>query len=77
VGILAWKSALADGAPFDVPNFRKESARKPYENDHWSPWPKDAGPGQPPASILGKITPSRKAVTFAKKVWREAGYHGR
>jgi predicted 3-demethylubiquinone-9 3-methyltransferase (glyoxalase superfamily) len=47
VGILAWKSALADGAPFTVPDFRCESSRAAYENDTWSPWPQDAGPGQP------------------------------
>jgi predicted dehydrogenase len=54
VGILAWKSALADGAPFAVPDFRSEASRAAYENDTWSPWPQDAGPGQPPPSIRGK-----------------------
>jgi len=28
VGILAWKSALADGQPLEMPDFRKESSRK-------------------------------------------------
>ena len=53
VGILAWKSALADGAPFAVPDFHNEEARAAYAADHWSPWPQDAGPGQPPPSIRG------------------------
>jgi hypothetical protein len=30
VGILAWKSALEDGAPFEVPDFRKESSRNRF-----------------------------------------------
>jgi predicted dehydrogenase len=76
VGILAWKSALEDGRPFDVPDFRDESSRKPYENDHWSPWPQHAGPGQPPPSILGEIKPSRKTMAHAKKIWAEIGYQG-
>lgn len=44
VGILGWKSALQDGAPFDVPDFKDEAVRREYENDHWSPLPEDAGP---------------------------------
>ena len=74
VGILAWRSALADGQPIDMPNFRSERARKAYEDDRWSPWPKDAGPGQPPPSILGLPRPSRKALALARKVWRETGH---
>jgi predicted dehydrogenase len=76
VGILAWKSALQGGAPFAVPDFRKESARKAFENDNWSPFPGDAAPGQPPASILGHLTPTRKAVAEARKIWVKNGYVG-
>lgn len=54
VGILAWKSALNDGCAFDMPDFYNEDERKKYENDKWSPFPKDAGPGQPPTSILNE-----------------------
>ena len=74
VGILGWKSALADGQPFEVPNFRRENSRNKYEYDRWSPWPKDAGPGQPPASILGTRKPSKKVLALARKVWRETGH---
>jgi predicted dehydrogenase len=77
VGILAWKSALQDGRPFDVPDFRKETLRKRYENDHWSPWPEHIGPGQPPASILGHLKPAKKDLAFARKVWRSVGYTGK
>lgn len=76
VGILAWKSALRDGAPCDMPDFRKESARKAYENDHWSPLPSNAAPGQPPASIRGVVKPSAKALAHARKIWASQGYKG-
>jgi predicted dehydrogenase len=77
VGILAWKSALQDGRPFDVPDFGTETARKRYENDNWSPWPEHAGPEQPPASILGHLKPAKKDLAFARKVWRSVGYTGK
>lgn len=74
VGILAWKSALANGVPFDVPDFRSEAARAAYESDRWSPWPQHAGPGQPPPSIRGIIEPSDEAMARGKRIWAEAGY---
>lgn len=74
IGILAWKSALEDGKPFDVPDFKDEASRKQYESDNWSPWPEDAGPGQPPPSILGFVEPSPDGVKLAQEVWKEIGY---
>ena len=74
VGILAWKSALEEGGPFEVPDFADESSRSAYENDHWSPWPEHAGPGQPPPSILGLVEPSPSGVEHAREVWRDMGY---
>jgi predicted dehydrogenase len=78
VGILAWKSALQDGAPFDMPNFRDEASRQAYEDDHWSPFPAHAelAVNQPPPSIRGKIEPSAKAVAAGRAVWNEQGYTG-
>jgi predicted dehydrogenase len=76
VGILSWKSALEDGRPFDMPDFKNESSRKSYESDHWSPWPEHAGPGQPPPSILGFLSPSPAGVELARQVWEETGYAG-
>lgn len=76
VGILAWKSALEDGCPIDVPDFSDENSRKQYEDDHWSPWPEHAGPGQPPPSILGHVEPSPQGIENARKVWKEIGYEG-
>jgi predicted dehydrogenase len=74
VGILAWKSALLDGASMAVPDFRDEQQRLAYAEDHWSPFPEDAGPGQPYPSIRGDIKPKPAAVRHARKVWKEIGY---
>ena len=76
VGILAWKSALADGAPFDVPDFSNEAERKTCEADDWSPWPEDRRPGQPPPSMLGFPEPSEEAIRRARIIWDEMGYRG-
>jgi len=76
VGILAWRSALADGAPFDVPDFRDETSRAAFENDHWSPFPSQAGPDQPPPSIRGFFDPPDEAVARAQEIWAEQGYEG-
>ena len=75
-GVLAWKSALNDSSPEDIPDFRKESVRRKYAKDDWSPDPARAGKGQPPCSILGDIEPSVEARALARKVWAERGYHG-
>jgi predicted dehydrogenase len=77
VGILAWKSALQEGRSFDVPDFRKQSERKRFENDRWSPWPENAGPGQPPVSIRGHVAPAKKDLDIARKVWKDVGYAGK
>lgn len=76
VGILAWKSALEEGRPFAVPDFRNDAALKSVENDHWSPWPADAGPGQPPPSILGFLEPTAESLARAREIWTAQGYRG-
>jgi predicted dehydrogenase len=75
-GILAWKSALEDGRPYEIPDFRKESSRKKYENVNWSPFPGEGGGENVPVSILGMQEPSQQAKAFSRKVWKEIGYHG-
>ncbi len=55
VGILAYRSALNRHETIDVPDFRRKKDRETYENDHWSPDPADAGPGQPFPSITGEV----------------------
>jgi predicted dehydrogenase len=78
VGILAWKSALADGAPFDVPDFRDEADRKRVEDDHSSPFPSHAAAGAPglPASIVGPIEPTEEGLATARRIWQSIGYEG-
>jgi predicted dehydrogenase len=77
VGILAYRSALADAQTLEVPDFRKESMRKKYETDDWSPDPADRRPGQPWPSVLGDIKPTKQGKAFARKVWKECGYKGK
>jgi predicted dehydrogenase len=75
-GILGWRSCLADGAPMRVPDFRDEAARRTVENDHWSPFPEDAGAGQPPPSVRGLVQPGPDAIAAAREVWAGQGYTG-
>ncbi len=76
VGILAWKSALDEGRPYGVPDFRDETSRQAVADDHWSPWPQDAAPGQPPPSIRGLVEPSAESIAFGQAIWAEQGYRG-
>ncbi|MDF2721882.1 MAG: glycosyl hydrolase family protein 2 [Paenibacillus sp.] len=73
VGILALKSAHQNGAPFDVPDFKDEAARKRHERDDWSPWPEDRRPGQPWPSVRGELAPTAEALASATKLWEEKG----
>ncbi|MBI2193949.1 MAG: Gfo/Idh/MocA family oxidoreductase [Planctomycetes bacterium] len=77
VGIQGWRSCLEEGKPYPIPDFRNEYERRAFENDHWSPFPEDAGPGQPPPSILGYVSPDRKALERAGRVWKGMGYKGK
>ena len=77
-GILAYRSALEQGAPYEIPDFRNEAVREKYEDDEWSPLPDARGrrDGQPWPSVGGEIVPSEEAVAYARKVWGEMGYAG-
>lgn len=77
VGILAWMSALENGKPIEVPDFRKESSRRKVENDHRSPFPSHIRQGWPslPPSILGVPEPTKEGLDFSRKAWKEIGYH--
>ena len=74
VGIIGWKSCLENGLSFELPDFKKEESRKKYEDDNWSPWPKDARLTQPPPSLLGFPKPTKKGLEFSRKIWRGMGY---
>ena len=76
VGPLAYRSALSNSESIDVPDFRDETMRKKYENDHWSPDPERRHKDQPWPSIQGQLDISVKALNYAKKNWREIGYEG-
>ena len=76
-GIQGWRSCLQKGAPMEIPDFRKESVRKQYAHDNWSPFPEDAGKGQPPPSIHGIVLPGKKALALARNAWKELGYKGK
>ncbi len=69
-GIMAWRSALANGCPITIPDFRKEETRQAFADDHWSPFPEHAAPGQPPPSIRGFVQPSRADIARARKIWK-------
>ena len=75
VAIQAWRSCLNEGAAHEIPDFRTESARRKYRNDHWSPFPKDRdkAPDQPPPSIHGVREPTTRQMAAARKVWRKMG----
>jgi len=71
VGILAYRSALADSVSLEIPDFRKEAIRQQYEQDHWSPDPAVHTDDQPWPSILGDIKPSKRALAYAQKMWKK------
>lgn len=74
VGIQAYRSALADGAPMPIPDFRRKAVRDKYRDDHWNPDPTQRKATDPACSVLGDIKPSREALQLARKVWKEKGY---
>lgn len=76
VGIQAYRSALADSAPMEIPDFHKESARRKYAKDDWSPDPERRKKGQPWPSVEGNKKPSKQAVAYARKIWRKSGFKG-
>jgi predicted dehydrogenase len=71
VGILAYRSALADSEPVEIPDFRVEDARRDYEQDDWSPDPAARRAGQPWPSVLGRLEPSPEGLGHARRVWEE------
>lgn len=75
VGILAWRSALAGGAPIDMPDFRDEQQRRAVQDDDASPFPSHHRQGHAavPPSVLGTPKPSADAVRRAKAAWKRLG----
>jgi len=68
-GIIGYRSAYQGNITLEIPDFRSEEIRKKYENDHWSPDPKDRNiPNQPYPSVLGEIKiPDSVYAPYLKK----------
>ena len=76
VGLLAYRSALNGSGTVEVPDFRKKSVRDQYAQDDWNPDPARHKEGYPWPSVLGNIKPTKKALDYARNIWREIGYEG-
>ena len=63
VAILAHKSALEYGTPYDVPNFRLEEDRAKYENDFDTPmWGSDGSAPTMPSTELPEYIPTEESM---------------
>ncbi len=72
VAILANRSALAGGMPFDIPDFKCEEARKQYENDRETPFVGSNG-RQPtiPSCSHNEYAPTEKQLELYKEIIKE------
>lgn len=77
IGILAWKSAIGGGIPYDVPKWDDEEDRKKYENDYFTPFRKEGqdDTGMPPRT-LSPWKPTAAAYEKAKAAWEANDYMG-
>lgn len=63
VGILAHKSALEYGMPYDVPDFRLEEERVKWENDFTSPmWGSDGTAPTMPSTHIPEYIPNEESM---------------
>jgi len=76
VGVLAYRSALNDSCTLEVPDFRKKSMRQAYAQDHWQPDPTCRKEGDPWPSVRGEVPIARRALSYARKIWKQQGYTG-
>ncbi|MBQ1269221.1 MAG: Gfo/Idh/MocA family oxidoreductase [Clostridia bacterium] len=68
VGILAHRSVLNGGQPYDVPDFHDEEARKQYENDHYSPFLSAIEGYQIPCCSHPDYKPTEEQMAKYKKI---------
>ena len=69
VGILAHRSMLENGKPYDIPDFNKEEDRVLYENDYLSPFPKDGNaPTLPCCSVTDHAPTETQLALYRKEV---------
>ena len=72
VAILAHRSLLSGGMPYDIPDFKKEEDRKKYENDTLSPfWYSDGTAPTIPCCSNTDYKPSEKQIENVKKILEE------
>lgn len=55
-GILAYRSAVEGGVPYDIPDFRDKAQREPWRNDHFAQKRYDAKNGCFPSDADTKLT---------------------
>lgn len=72
VGILAHRSMMEKGVPYDIPDFHKEEDRKKYENDRLSPYYLSDGT-EPTIGCCSKpdFVPAEEDVENYRRILRE------
>ena len=69
VGILAHRSVMENGVPYDIPDFRREEDRVQYENDWLTPfWGSDGTVPTIPASSRPDYKPSEEEIAAYNKI---------
>lgn len=73
VAILAHRSMLEGGNPYDIPDFNREEDRKLYENDRLSPFHYTDGttPTLPTCSVTDFAPTEEQMALFRKLVMEE------
>lgn len=69
VGILAWKSALAEGQPVPVPDFRDPASRAACADDHTHPGPHTEAAHRVPTTIRTDMSIPERARRRAQAFW--------
>ncbi len=69
VGLLAWRSALENGQPVAVPDFRDPAARAAYRADHLQAGPQASAGHRLPSSIRGDIEIDPTVLEHAQAFW--------
>lgn len=75
VAILGWRSVLEGGKTFEIPDFKTEEARKLYENDTVSPFPKADGSVDIPC-CKKEYHPTDEDRATAMAIWKKFGVEG-
>ncbi len=70
VGILAHRSMLQRGVPYDIPDFHLEEDRRKYENDHLSPFfgPNGEEPTVSPCSHPDRTQRAEEIAAYEKRL---------